>query len=74
MESEGWMQFLKDDSNEDEVTEEEVFDHLHNLSGVTIPNLSVLVNACLGTSVGMFARFLKHNINTETGTAGPLME
>ena len=36
-------------------------------------NLSILIHACLGTSIGMFVRLLKHNIDTETGTARPLI-
>jgi hypothetical protein len=72
MESNGWMQFLKDDDNSDD-DEDQEFQHSTNSIGVTIPNLSILIHACLGTSIGMFVRLLKHNIDTETGTARPLI-
>ena len=43
-----------------------------NTVGVVIPNLSVIIDACLATSIGMFLRFRKDNINMETKTAGKL--
>jgi hypothetical protein len=56
MESNDWMQFLKDDDNGNDDKDQQFQDNTNSI-GVTVPNLSILIHACLGTSVGMFVRF-----------------
>ena len=44
------------------------------LGGIMIPHLSLLLDACHGTSVGMFLRLLKVHVNTDMNEIGPLGE
>jgi hypothetical protein len=76
MNTAGWVQFLKkkERNEEGDVDDDELLDQLHHGQplGVVIPNSKVLIDSCLGTSVAMFARVLRHKIDQENGSAGPL--